>query len=100
MFLNLLGITLLLRKDESYMMKFENEIRDIVANIITLTMPINDVKIDTDFRNIGMDSLSFINLIGKIEDVFGIEFPDEKLIMEESSTIEKLCNIVDSCIKQ
>ena len=60
-------------------------------------VPIHEVDIDTDFRMLGMDSLAFINLVTKIEDKFEIIFPDEKLIMEEASTIQKLSAIIIEC---
>lgn len=79
------------------MIKYESKIREIIANTIKLTVPIEEISINTDFRNVGMDSLAYINLVSLIEDNFQIEFPMEKLIMAESSTIQKLSDIIIMC---
>ncbi|GAA0383155.1 acyl carrier protein [Paenibacillus motobuensis] len=79
------------------MTKYETELREMIVALVPLTVPIHEVDIDTDFRMLGMDSLAFINLVTKIEDKFEIIFPDEKLIMEEASTIQKLSAIIIEC---
>ncbi|MCM3038994.1 acyl carrier protein [Paenibacillus motobuensis] len=79
------------------MIKYETELREMIVALVPLTVPIREVDIDTDFRMLGMDSLAFINLVTKIEDKFEIIFPDEKLIMEEASTIQKLSAIIVEC---
>jgi acyl carrier protein len=82
------------------MLKYENDIREIIVNLVQVTVPIADIGIETDLQTIGMDSISFINIVTSIEDEFSILFPDEKLIMSESSTIRDLCEIVEKAISE
>ena len=77
-------------------MRYENEIREILFNTVAVTEPADSITIETNLHDAGMDSLSFVRLVIEIEDFFGIEFPDDKLIMSEAGTIKELCEIVDS----
>jgi len=52
----------------------------------------NGISYRDDFREI--DSISIITAIVDIEQDFGIEFPDEYLIMERMSDFEKLLSVV------
>lgn len=79
-------------------MKYENEIREIIAKVIHLTVPEDEIKLDTNFQGVGMDSMSFIALVCDIEDYFCFEFPMEKLIIENASTLRQLINIVEETI--
>ncbi|MBP2245837.1 acyl carrier protein [Paenibacillus xylanexedens] len=79
------------------MENYEEKLREIIGSVVPLTISISEVDLDTDFRMIGMDSLAFINLVTRIEDSFEIIFPDEKLIIEEASTIQKLLVIIQEC---
>ena len=75
-------------------MKYENEIRKIINKIIDVTESIDEVQIDRDLREIGLTSLTFVNLIIELEDFFDISFPNEKFTMTESGTIKALCETV------
>lgn len=75
-------------------MKYENEITNIIKNTINLTTPIEDIGIDENFENMGMDSISFIRIVVEIEEQLGIEFPEEKLLLSQAGTIRFLCEIV------
>lgn len=75
-------------------MNYENEITNIIKNTINLTTPIEDIGIDENFENMGMDSVSFIRIVVEIEDQFGIEFPEEKLLLSQAGTIRSLSEIV------
>lgn len=80
-------------------MKYENEIREMLTKYPTIVEPVSTIKIDTDLRTVGMSSLIFISLITDIEDKISIEFPIDKLVMEEASSIYKLCNVIISCLR-
>lgn len=45
--------------------------------------------------DLGMDSLTFISIVVEVESVFGIEVPDEVLLMEEWQTVEKIVGIIE-----
>lgn len=47
---------------------------------------------DRDLRDIGMDSISFIQVIVQLEETFGCEIPDSKLLMADMNTLNKILN--------
>ena len=77
-------------------MNYEIKIREIVNSVIN-TLEFESYTIDEDLQSIGMDSILFIKIVVEIEKKFNIEFPDEKLLIIQSNTIKKLCEIVMSC---
>jgi len=77
-------------------MKYENEIREILFDTITATEFTDKITVETNLQDVGIDSISFVCLIIKIEELFDIEFPDDKLVMSEAGTIKELCEVVDS----
>jgi len=79
-------------------MKYENEIREILYKIITVTIPTDEITYETNLQDIGINSLTFVRLIIEIEGFFNIEFPHDKLIISELGTIKELCKMVDAII--
>lgn len=77
-------------------MKYEDKIMEIVINTINLAEPKENIKIDTNLSDVGMDSISFVALVVEIENFFCIDFPDEKLTITEAGTIKSLCEIVSA----
>lgn len=66
-----------------------------IEKIIKLTIPIEELKLDINLPELGMDSISFITLISELEDYYEVEFPEDKLIIENSSTIAQLIETLD-----
>nr|WP_296457494.1 acyl carrier protein [uncultured Acetatifactor sp.] len=54
----------------------------------------DSIGYDTDLTGYGMDSIVFIQMIVNIEEQFGIEIPDEYLLVEKMNTINKLADVV------
>ena len=71
----------------------DKETLNSIINIVNATLPSNlllDIQnINDDLETIGIDSLSFIQIIVAIEDEFECEIPDSKLIVNELNTIKK-----------
>lgn len=44
--------------------------------------------------DLGMDSMLFLSVIIELETTFGIIIPDDLLLMDNFSTIEKICSLV------
>lgn len=74
--------------------KFE-EILELVKKTISLTIDESEINENTELVEIGMDSIAFVSLIAEIEDYYEVEFPEEKLIIENSSTITKLIDTLN-----
>ena len=55
-------------------------------------------QFDEDLNVIGIDSISFIQIVVALEDNFEIEIPDEKLILEEIGTFNKITMVVASVL--
>jgi acyl carrier protein len=51
-----------------------------------------EAQADSDLRELGMDSISFIQIIVQMEETFGCEIPDSKLLMAEMNTLNKILN--------
>lgn len=77
-------------------------IESVIKNIIVKQLEIDENKTellpDTNLQNIGMDSIKFIKLIVEIEGEFDIEYPDEKLLITESGTLERIVTVVNNCL--
>lgn len=46
-----------------------------------------------------MNSIIFIHIVVDLEETFDIEIPDEKLIMTEMDTLNKIINVVKNSLK-
>jgi len=79
-------------------MKYESDIRQIISDIITLSEPINTIDVETNIQNIGVTSLTFVQIIIEIERRFDLDFPEDKFVMSEAGTIAQLCKIVESIV--
>ena len=51
-----------------------------------------EVQADSDLTELGMDSISFIQVIVQIEETFECEIPDSKLLMADMNTLNKILN--------
>ena len=74
-------------------------IRDDVLKLIKSesSIEINEKKMDTNFKEFGVDSLDLMELILKIELKFGITLPDDKLL--EVKTVNDLIKLIEQTKK-
>lgn len=77
-----------------------NEISEKVLDIIktNIGIEIYPWQFDEDLNVIGIDSISFIQIVVALEDNFEIEIPDEKLLLEEMGTFNKITMVVASAL--
>ena len=77
-----------------------NEISEKVLDIIktNIGIEIYPWQFDEDLNVIGIDSISFIQIVVGLEDNLEIEIPDEKLLMEEMGTFNKITMVVASAL--
>lgn len=54
---------------------------------------------DCELSKLGMTSIVFIQIVVSLEETFDIEIPDEKLIMTEMGTVNKIINVVKEVLK-
>lgn len=71
--------------------------REKVLGIINKNMANAVIGYDQMAENLlelGMDSMEFIKVIVELEDAYKIEFPDEKLILSEMNTVDKIVEVL------
>ncbi len=54
---------------------------------------------DQELSQHGMDSITFIRIIVKLEESFTIQIPDEKLLITEMGTVGKIIKVILSILK-
>lgn len=68
---------------------------EIIINIINDNLALKEeVKENTNLSNLSLDSLSFINALVTIEEVFSITFNDEELNIDNFKNVSDLVNLV------
>ena len=69
--------------------------KEIIINIINDNLALKEeVKENTNLSNLSFDSLSFINALVTIEEVFSITFNDEELNIDNFKNVSDLVNLV------
>lgn len=79
-------------------MNVESVIKNIIVRQLGIDENETELLPDTNLQNIGMDSIKFIKLIVEIEGEFDIEYPDDKLLVAESGTLERIVAVVNNCL--
>lgn len=83
------------------MNKTEN-IQSKILEIVNANNKNNEImleQVDMELSGLGMDSIDFIRIIVDLEEAFGLEIPDEYLLMTEMNTITKMLNIIISILE-
>jgi acyl carrier protein len=74
----------------------EKIIEIVNSNIDKVTLTLDQVEVDLSQH--GMDSITFIKIVVALEEVFDIEVPDEKLLITEMGTINKMVDVVSTAL--
>lgn len=72
-----------------------NKVIDIL-NVNIKNAEITRDKLDQSLIELGMESLTFIQIIVAIEEEFECEIPDSKLLITEMDTVEKIMNVLQT----
>ena len=76
---------------------------DEILNIINLNLPNIEISrnhFGDDLSVLGLDSLTFIQIVVELEDKFSCEIPDSKLILSEMNTVNKIITVLDGLEKK
>ena len=76
-------------------MEYESQIKKIISDVMNNPELTKNLDADTPFQEIGMDSISFVDVIIELEETFGIEISEEYMIMSENCSVKHLCHIID-----
>lgn len=79
-------------------MDIKSKIKKIVVEQLKIDLNKIELMPDTNLQSIGMNSIEFVKLIVEIEGEFDIEYPDDKLLITESGTLEQITATVKSCL--
>lgn len=53
-------------------------------------------QVDADLSELGMDSITFIQIVVSLEEEFECEIPDSKLLISEMNTVNKIMEVLNS----
>lgn len=53
-------------------------------------------QLDENLLELGMDSITFIQIIVALEERFECEIPDEKLLITEMDTVQKMIDVLQA----
>jgi acyl carrier protein len=70
-------------------------IKNILSNVSIKQDSLQELKNDDDLRNVGLNSVTAIELVVKLEDEFNITISDDDLIIDNVSTIDKIIQLLN-----
>ncbi len=70
----------------------------IVLEIINRSenMEVSQEQLEDSLPELGMDSITFIQIVVALEEAFECEIPDEKLLITEMDTVQKMVDVLQS----
>lgn len=71
---------------------------DEVLNVLNSTekFVITTEQLEENLSDLGMDSITFIQIIVALEERFECEIPDEKLLITEMDTVQKMIDVLQA----
>lgn len=70
-----------------------------VEGILRVINSLDNIEVSTEqldeyLPNLGMDSISFIQIVVGLEETFDCEIPDSKLLISEMDTVQKMLDVL------
>jgi acyl carrier protein len=79
----------------------EGKIRQILSEVSELKHDcIEGLKPGDDLREIGLNSLTSVELIVKLEEAFNITIGDDDLLLDSVSSIDKIMQLLDKYVNR
>ena len=73
----------------------EVSIESILRVINSLdNIEVSTEQLDESLPDLGMDSISFIQIVVGLEEAFDCEIPDSKLLISEMDTVQKMLDVL------
>ena len=71
---------------------------EVVLNVLNSTdkLEITTEQLEENLSDLGMDSITFIQIIVALEEKFECEIPDEKLLITEMDTVQKMIDVLQT----
>lgn len=82
------------RDEKSY--SIEKQVVDVICSVCELNVNDHSVSLDSSIKDLGIDSIRFMNLLISIEDVIGCEIEDiiEGIEFSELKTVGDIVELV------
>ena len=72
-------------------------ILDVINELDNLD--ISEEQVEANLSDLGMDSITFIQIIVGLEEIFDCEIPDTKLLTAEMDTVQKMFGVLQELYK-
>lgn len=73
--------------------------------ILEIVNSVQDMEVivdqcDDDLLELGLDSIKFIQIIVSLEETFECEIPDEKLLLTEMNSVDKMLEVLQLAVSE
>ena len=72
------------------------EIINVINELKNIT--VSSEQIEENLSDLGMDSISFIQMVVRLEEVFSCDIPDSNLFVAKMDTVKKIKDVLESVI--
>ena len=76
----------------------KNNILEIVNSVQDMEVTVD--QCDDDLLELGLDSIKFIQIIVSLEEAFECEIPDEKLLLTEMNSVNKMLEVLKLAVSE
>ena len=76
----------------------KEEILEIVNSVQDMEVTVD--QCDNDLLELGLDSIKFIQIIVSLEETFECEIPDEKLLLTEMNSVNKMFEVLQLAVSE
>lgn len=76
----------------------KKEILKIINSVQDMEVTVD--QCDDDLLELGLDSIKFIQIIVSLEEAFECEIPDEKLLMTEMNSVNKMLEVLQFVVSE
>ena len=76
----------------------KEEILEIVNSVQDMEVTVD--QCDDDLLELGLDSIKFIQIIVSLEETFECEIPDEKLLLTEMNSVNKMLEVLKLAVSE
>ena len=82
--------------DREEQCKMEERLKEIIAEVLELDEEATaGLTADTDLTELGLDSMTCVEVVVNLEDEFGVTVEEEDLAVENMATIGKLIELIE-----
>lgn len=76
----------------------KERILEIVNSVQDMEVTVD--QCDDDLLEMGLDSIKFIQIIVSLEETFECEIPDEKLLLTEMNSVNKMFEVLQHAVSE